>query len=376
MKLLFGHMKATILEIKNQTVNRLLIVSLHVIGWVTFISLPFMFFGPRRGGGPPMRHDRFSPPPNGDMQMSQPPEFDLTTMRLHSILFNVLLIGFFYLNTYVLIPRVLTKRSWLYYLASVVLCFVFVALASELINNILWSYAYRPRPFYFTSLNFLLVFGLSTALKLTSDRVHFEKERKERENETLKSELSLLRSQVSPHFMFNVLNNLASLARKKSDQLESVIIQLSHLMRYMLYESGEKRVTLDKEIEYLKSYIDLQKLRFGSDVTVDFDANVKKGDLPIEPMLLIPFVENSFKHGMGLIANPTIVVRLSLDDTTLNFSVKNKFNAGGVETKDSNSGIGIQNVRRRLDLLYKDLYDLRIFERDQWFNVELKLTLR
>ena len=364
-------MKATILEIKNQTVNRLLIISLNVIGWVTFISLPFMFFGPRPGSRTPMRHDGFGPP-NGQM----PPEFDLNTMRLHSILFNVLLIGFFYLNTYVLIPRVLTKKSWLYYLASIVVCFVFVALVSELINHILWSYAYRPRPFYFTSLNFLLVFGLSTALKLTSDRVQFEKERKERENETLKSELSLLRSQVSPHFMFNVLNNLASLARKKSDQLESIIIQLSHLMRYMLYESGEKRVTLDKEIEYLKSYIDLQKLRFGSDVTVDFDANVRKGDLPIEPMLLIPFVENSFKHGMGLITNPTIVVRLSLDDTTLNFSVKNKFNSGGVGTKDSSSGIGIQNVRRRLDLLYKDLYDLRICERDQWFNVELKLTLR
>lgn len=367
-------MKATYIDLKNQTVNRLLIISLHIIGWVTFISLPFMFFGPRPGSRTSMRHDELRPPPDG--QMPQPPEFDLTSMRLHSILFNMLLIGFFYLNMHVLIPRVLTKKSWLHYLASIVLCFVFVALASELINHILWSYAYRPRPFYFTSLNFLLVFGLSTALKLTSDRVQFEKERKERENETLKSELSLLRSQVSPHFMFNVLNNLASLARKKSDQLESVIIQLSQLMRYMLYDSGEKRVTLDEEIEYLKSYIDLQRLRFGSDVRVDFDANVKYGDLPIEPMLLIPFVENSFKHGIGLITDPTIVVRLSLDDARLNFSVKNKFNAGEVETKDASSGIGIQNVRRRLNLLYKDLHELRIYEQDQWFNVELKLTLR
>ena len=366
-------MKAAILEIKKQTVNRLLIISLHIIGWISFISLPFMFFGPRLGSRTPLQHDGFGSPPNGQMP---PPEFDLNAMRLHSILFNVLLIGFFYLNMYLLIPKVLTKKSWLHYLASIVICFVFVALASELINHILLSYAYRPRPFYFTSLNFFLVFGLSTTLKLTSDRVHFERERKERENETLKSELSLLRSQVSPHFMFNVLNNLASLARKKSDQLESVIIQLSQLMRYMLYESGEKRVTLDKEIEYLKSYIDLQKLRFGSDVTVDFDANVKNGDLPIEPMLLIPFVENSFKHGIGLITDPTIVVRLSMDDTTLNFSVKNKFNNGGVETKDSSSGIGVQNVRRRLDLLYKDMHELRIYERDQWFNVELKLTLR
>ncbi|HMG89043.1 MAG TPA: histidine kinase [Chryseolinea sp.] len=368
-------MKANFIDLKNLTVNRLLIVSLHIVGWVTFISLPFMFFGPRAGGRPPMQHD-FRPAPNPEMQMPQPSEFDLNAMRLHSILFNVLLIGFFYLNMYVLIPRVLTKKSWLYYLASIVLCFVFVAFASEVINQILSSYAYRPRPFYFTSLNFLLVFGLSTALKFTSDRVQFERERKERENETLKSELSLLRSQVSPHFMFNVLNNLASLARKKSDQLESVIIQLSQLMRYMLYESGERRVTLDKEIEYLKSYIDLQKLRFGNDVTVDFQTNVKNSDLPIEPMLLIPFVENSFKHGMGLITDPRIVIRLSLDNSTLNFSVKNKFSAGGVETKDVSSGIGVQNVRRRLDLLYKDLHELKIYEGDQWFNVELKLILK
>jgi two-component system LytT family sensor kinase len=368
-------MKATFIDLKNQTVNRLLIVTLHIIGWVTFISLPFMFFGPRPGGRTPMRHEGFRPP-NGEMQMPQPPDFDLTSMRLHSILFNVLLIGFFYLNIHVLVPKVLTRKSWLHYMSSIVLCFVFVALASEVINQILSSYAYRPRPFYFTSLNFLLVFGLSTALKLTSDRVQFERERKEGENETLKSELSLLRSQVSPHFMFNVLNNLASLARKKSDQLESVIIQLSQLMRYMLYETGERKVTLDNEIEYLKSYIDLQKLRFGSDVTVDFLTNVKNGELPIEPMLLIPFVENSFKHGIGLITDPTIVIRLALDSTTLNFSVKNKFSAGSVETKDASSGIGIQNVRRRLDLLYKDLYELKIYEGDQWFNVELKLILK
>jgi len=176
--------------------------------------------------------------------------------------------------------------------------------------------------------------------------------------------------------MFNVLNNLASLARKKSDQLESVIIQLSQLMRYMLYDSGEKRVTLDKEIEYVKSYIDIQKLRFGQDVTIDFNSNVKNGDLPIEPMLLIPFIENAFKHGMGLINDPTIIIGLSMEGDTLNFSVKNKFNGGVPETKDSSSGIGIQNVRRRLDLLYKDLHELKIYEGGEWFIVELKIILR
>ena len=369
-------MKAMLIDIKNQTLNRILIVSLHIVGWVTFISLPFMFLGPGRGR-PGESPGTFRPPPPRDMNMPQPSEFDFYTMRLHSVLFNVLLIGFFYLNMYVLIPRVLTRKSWLHYLGSIVACFVFIALASELINYLLSAYAFHPgRPFYFTMLNFLLVFGLSTTLRLTRDRVQFERERKERENETLKSELSLLRSQVSPHFMFNVLNNLASLARKKSDQLESVIIQLSHLMRYMLYETGEKKVTLEKEIEYVRSYIDLQKLRFGNDVSIDFNSHVKSAELPIEPMLLIPFVENAFKHGLGLIKDPEIIVVISMEGEALKFLVKNKFNAGLNETKDPSSGIGIQNVRRRLELLYKDLHELKIFDDGQWFVVELKIILR
>lgn len=371
-------MKSTVINLKNQAVNRFLIVLLHIVGWVTFISLPFMFLESRMAGrvSRSPRFENFRPPP-GELNMPPGGTLDINTLRIHSILFNVLLIAFFYLNMYVLIPRILTKKSWLYYLGSVLLCFGCVVLISELINQILSSVAFRPgRPFYFTTLNFLLVFGLSTALRLTSDRIQFERERKERENENLKSELSLLRSQVSPHFMFNVLNNLASLARKKSDLLESVIIQLSHLMRYMLYESGEKMVTLDKEIEYLKSYIDLQKLRFGNDISINFETHVTKGDLPIEPMLLIPFVENAFKHGMGIITDPLIMIKLSLDEHAMNFSVKNKFNTIITETKDPSSGIGIQNVRRRLDLLYKDLYELKINEAGQWFIVELKLILR
>jgi two-component system LytT family sensor kinase len=362
-------------NVKNQVFNRLLIVSLHVVGWVTFVLLPFLFMGTPRGNR--LRHPeriRYHTPGVGG---PLPGEFDMHSMRVHTLVFNVFLVAFFYLNMYVLIPRVLTRKSWVHYMISIVLCFFVVVMASELMNDFLLGNAFRPgRPFYFTLLNFLLVFGLSTALRLTSDRVQFERERKERENETLKSELSLLRSQVSPHFMFNVLNNLASLARKKSDQLESVIIQLSHLMRYMLYESSEKRVTLDKEIEYLESYIDLQRLRFGKDFPVTFEVKTTRGDLPIEPMLLIPFVENAFKHGIGMMKDPMILITLTTEGETLLFSVRNKFSGTLSETKDASSGIGIQNVRRRLDLLYKDLHELHIYESDPWYVVELKLILQ
>ena len=176
--------------------------------------------------------------------------------------------------------------------------------------------------------------------------------------------------------MFNVLNNLASLARKKSEQLESVIIQLSHLMRYMLYDSGEKKVTVEKEIQYLESYIDLQKLRFGKEIEVSFSSAVKDGTLPIEPMLLIPFLENAFKHGVGMIKDPRIEIHLSIENHTLTFHIRNRYSLSQADTKDSGSGIGIQNVRRRLELLYKDLHDLKIWSENDWFMVELKLILR
>jgi LytS/YehU family sensor histidine kinase len=176
--------------------------------------------------------------------------------------------------------------------------------------------------------------------------------------------------------MFNVLNSLVSLARKKSDRLEPVIIQLSHLMRYMLYDSGVKKVTIEKEIQYLRSYIDLQKLRFGEEVTIRFDAEVTDGDLPVEPMLLIPFVENAFKHGVGMIDNPSIEITLSIREHALDFRVKNKFNQGLADAKDPGSGIGIQNVQRRLELLYRDLHQLSITTEESWFIVQLNMILR
>jgi sensor histidine kinase YesM len=205
------------------------------------------------------------------------------------------------------------------------------------------------------------------------DRSSFETALKEQENEKLKSELSFLRSQVSPHFMFNVLNSLASLARKKSDKLESAIIQLSQLMRYSLYHT-EKKVSLEQEADYLNNYIELQKLRFGSSINMHFHVDIERKDLMIEPMLLVPFVENAFKHGVGLIHEPVIIILLEATAYRISFTVRNRFNPSGDEMKDESSGIGLQNVRRRLDLLYKDLYTLEIYQTDDnWFITELKI---
>ena len=221
----------------------------------------------------------------------------------------------------------------------------------------------------------MFMFALSTAYQLISERIKADKLEQEKLNENLKTELSLLRSQVSPHFMFNVLNNMVALARKQSELLEPSLIKLSSLMRYMLYEADEDKVSLEREIEYLQSYIDLQQQRFGKKVVVNVALDLLHPDYQIEPMLLIPFVENAFKHGTGQIEGATIDIRLKAENNILQFTVRNKYNPNTDEIKDHSSGIGLTNVKRRLNLLYGKQHSLLISEKDNWFTVSLQIFL-
>jgi len=146
-------------------------------------------------------------------------------------------------------------------------------------------------------------------------------------------------------------------------------------MQYMLYETDEERVSLVKEVEYLQSYIDLQRQRFGNKVPVTVNFDPSPGLFEIEPMLLIPFVENAFKHGVGIIENPAIEIRLEVREGILSFMVRNRYNEASSETKDKGSGIGLGNVRRRLNLLYRNQQILHVSKDDGWFTVFLELNL-
>jgi sensor histidine kinase YesM len=362
--------------------NRVIVVLIHITCWAAVLVYPFLNTprfvirtnqaGIMHGEQPRLlKGFPAPPPPPGAMMMNNEM---LNSFRVPSFVFGMLLMSFFYFNIYFLIPRVLIRNGWKMYALSVVFGCVFIYGIHRLIP-VIFEFNWHRQPLSFSVLTFLTTVALSTSLRLTSDRMNLEHQMKLKENENLKSELSFLRSQVSPHFMFNVLNSLTSLARKKSDHLESAIIQLSQLLRYMLYESGEEKVTLEKEAEYLKSYIDLQKLRFGMDTAVRFNAEVENREARIEPMLLIPFVENSFKHGLGMFHEPIIEIILRSSNNDLYFSVKNKFNPDLDKSKDGSSGIGLANVKRRLDLLYKDQYALRTSSVDGWFIVELNLSL-
>jgi sensor histidine kinase YesM len=236
----------------------------------------------------------------------------------------------------------------------------------------------RWMSWYFTNtLTYVCIIGVSFSYRIIKDANRQEKIRKEKEHETLKTELSFLRSQVSPHFMFNVLNTLVSLARKKSDLIEPSLIQLSNLMRYMLYESNDEKISLAQEVDYLRSYIDLQMLRFGDDVRLELRIDKDLEEYYIEPMLLISFVENAFKHGVGMVHEPVIKVYLRLDRIQhwLDFSVENDVSPQE-GSKDKSSGIGLINMKRRLDLLYKDRYTLETAQNGNIFVSSLKLKLK
>lgn len=187
-----------------------------------------------------------------------------------------------------------------------------------------------------------------------------------------KFELELLKAQLNPHFFFNTINNIYSLVYKKSDEAPAALMKMSDIMRYMLYESKAEKVPLEKELEYLDDYIELQRLRFTDPGYIDYSVsgNLDKHEIP--PMLLLSFVENAFKHGKKRVNNPGIIVHIAATEKLLNFVVSNYV----IENQPQNpghSGIGLKNIKRRLELLFPNCHDLTIIVKDGRYTVNLNI---
>jgi len=336
-------------------------VLLHSAAWVLLFSLPYLL------------------KPSYDA--NDPSHKELTNTTISFIIFRIndlLLIAFFYLNALLLIPQLFYKRKYTFYTFSLIASLTaFVLISWLLIINFTYPQKYFVfrKHILFCIFIFLFILACSIAYKTIRDKIIFDNLTKEKENQNLKTELSLLRSQVSPHFMFNVLNNMVALARKKSDLLEPSLIKLSSLMRYMLYETDENKVSLEKETEYLQSYIDLQQQRFSKKVIINVAMHTADKFYDIEPMLLIPFVENAFKHGTGMIENAQIDITLKAEKGILYFTVCNKYDPATNEIKDKSSGIGLVNVRRRLNLLHPQSHQLSITNNNEQFIVSLQIML-
>lgn len=331
-------------------------VILHLLVWAVVFALPYIFS---------LQWD------DGKM----PSEFARKILVLN-IVMNVLWATTFYSNTQIFIPRVLYRKGFLPFLLDNLILLAGILLANRLVYEALvFEYPYSiNKALLHNALPFLFFVLIAVTFKTVNDRLEYEREAKERESENLKTELSLLRSQISPHFLFNVLNSIVALVRLKSDKLEPTIFKLSSLMQYMLYETEDDKVPLMNETEYLQSYIDLQQLRFGDRVDLRVDLDLDKNGHTIEPMLLIPFVENAFKHGMGLMERPVIDISLKVEGQTLIFTAKNKYMSNDT-AKDRVSGIGLANVKRRLQLLYGKRHTLEIDTTEPWYVVKLELNL-
>ena len=303
------------------------------------------------------------------------PEAPSPMIHVRYVVNNLIYIGFFYLNMLLLVPRFIYRRKYRTYSSVILSLFLFILFITGLINILLLGKSGLNLQVHilFNFFFFLFMLAASTAFRMIKDRTRADRIAREKENENLKTELSLLRSQASPHFMFNVLNNMVALARKKSDLLEPSLLKFSSLMRYMLYDADEEKVSLEKEIEYLQSYIDLQEQRFGKNVKVSVDFEKPHQDYEIEPMLLIPFVENAFKHGTGMIQDAVIHIKLSMENGQLEFTVQNKYDPAATDVKDKTSGIGLSNVKRRLNLLYGNKHKLLIGQANNLFTVSLQI---
>jgi len=289
------------------------------------------------------------------------------------------LVGLVYLNLYLLIPKFFVTKRYFTYLLTVVVAFIGTAVLIKLIHN-------TPTPTPAASLyalgkiimlNISPVFFVAAFIKLWQLWYRQIQMNQLIMEEKLKAELNYLKAQVHPHFLFNTLNNLYSLTLSRSEEASKVVLKLSALMRYMVNDCKEEKISLEKEVQYMASYIELEKIRFDQRLEISFNIlNDIKGPI-ITPLLLLPFIENSFKHGPSADTEKAwITIDLMVKEGVLFFKVEN---SKGVENNNGemycSNGFGLKNVERRLALLYPGRYSLEKKDDPEYYAIDLKLDL-
>ena len=291
-----------------------------------------------------------------------------------------------YFNIYFLFPVFLKRRQYVLYFVAIVLAISLGTLLESVAFLVLGTTSMEvkagllsPQYLLVTALTIAYTVAITMSLKLVKHWYEKERLTKELEKLNTETELKYLKSQINPHFLFNSLNSVYALALQKSDQAPDLILKLSDILRYILYDGSEKKVSLAQEIKYLKSYLELEKVRHGDRMELSMEI---AGDIEaheIAPMLLIPFVENSFKHGLGKnMAKGFVRVLVEASDGDLHFEITNSKPKNGSEVsseKDYKGGIGLINVRRRLRLLYPKKHALEINENENEFIVSLNINL-
>ncbi len=305
-----------------------------------------------------------------------------STMEVIRKLINI---GFYILVVYInlgyLIPRFLSQKTFMTY---VLVLLSMVAVFTPIMVMLLYI-TYEevdPREFlvmnqHYVFLFLFLIAGGSTAIKIISDWQRHQRDRKDLETQRMQSEIKFLKSQINPHFLFNTLNSLYALTLKKSDKAPEIVIKLSEMMRYMLYECNERRVPLQKEVNYIQNYLAMETLRQSGHADIHFKVEGQITDQTIAPLIFIPFLENSFKHGLDhqIKDGYVNVVMKVLGNKLLLRILNSKPSVAPPPAEKTSGGIGLVNVERRLNLLYPNQYKLDIEESDKEHIVELSLDL-
>lgn len=312
---------------------------------------------------------------------------DTTYIKWLSSLLLPLTIMVTYFVVYFLIPKyLLTKNYFQFALYS----FYTLVFSSYLIVLIIYgclifllSFNISIMPpmsknFVFVLILVYLVVGIVSFISLLNQNFKTSSRNKELQNKILATQLQLkeqelhyLKMQIHPHFLFNTLNTIYGFALKQSKQTPEIILMLSNLLDYILYQINKPKVSLKEEVLHIKEYIELEKIRFQDTLKVLFSANKIDEKIEIAPMLLIPFIENAFKHGNIIDGFLTIEINVTVIENRLEFSIRNSVLNDNTKTK--NHGIGLENIRKRLDLHYSNSYKLKIENKDDWYSVNLSI---
>lgn len=360
--------------------NRLSQLAIHLLGCLTFLALPYLFAS------------------NGLSKLSELP---YNPHEQRNVVSYLLTIAFFYTNYYVLIPKLYFQRKYVIYGVCVLSCFLLIDSSLVAINRqngvpTPAGQTGQPPPFrdqgrrpplpldeYFSERNpeprglpselsqtfFLTLAGFLMALAL-----RINSRWRETEQEKTMAELAYLKAQINPHFLFNTLNSIYSLAIVESPATADAIVTLSSFLRYVIQESQKNQVSLHNELTYIDQYIALQKLRLGDTADVDFVVQGTPNGKQIVPLLLISFVENAFKYGVSPEEPSSIQIAITIQENTLLCHVFNKkvriFQPTAVA-----SGIGLPNTKARLAIQYPDRHQLVIKDQPDSFTIDLALTL-
>jgi two-component system LytT family sensor kinase len=292
-----------------------------------------------------------------------------------------------YINLYVLMPLYYYNQKYVHYFMALVVLLVSVGFVERFVTYILWipwDRLHDPAMYKTENKNFWQplcivqdiveaypLVAVTTLFKLMRNSYQSEKRLREIEKEKFSAELGLLKAQINPHFFFNTLNSLYALNLKGSEQASKVVLRLSELMHYMLYETSANKVPLKNDIKHLENYISIEQMRFADRLDLSFQYSGDIDGKMIAPLLLLPFVENAFKHGIEDNAG-WITIDLKVSGNKLFLKVENSCSP---PLKVKSKGLGLSNVKRRLELTYPDQYELRINQNNETFDVELKLDL-